>query len=438
MPRLHYRAALIALTATLSLILITISYTREALRDVAILPKWPKRNFPTIRAGRTILFETAVHDEVIGALGHSLSQVDVRLTYASRFRFHFDRVLRDILPYEPEVFSENHFDQVREWIKNDEIDNLILTSCHEGLLEFQEDILTSTANVVCIVHHGGGNFANNLKHLLTVLVERGQIRIVVLAHHVKQTVKDEVQFWADDEDNRFWDRLKIEIFVPGFIYPKHKEFNKVAPFPHKAVIQGNLEQARRDYSKIFRSLNASLHADASLWGYAMNSDGVFEANTAEPFELHLVGQRIKETPVVIPDTLQHIITVDENLSYPEYYNLIAEADLLIPAFSNRGTLWDTASSTIAAAIITRTPVLVSERHLRAYTYIKGPAGIERTVSEGDIGALERLRRTGDPRSRPEKLRREWDDYEDKIQHENAKMWTRVLMEKKDRALWGKW
>jgi hypothetical protein len=215
-------------------------------------------------------------------------------------------------------------------------------------------------------------------------------------------------------------------------------YKSVTPFPHKAVIQGNIEQGRRDYKKIFRSLNASMYADPELWGYKMGADGVFEADSEKPFELHLVGQRNPRSPVDIPDSLKNVVTVDEKLSYPDYYQLIADADLLIPAFASRGTLYDTASSTIAAAIITRTPVLVSERHTASYTYIKGPAAIYRKVSEGAIPALERLRRSGDPRSAPEKLGAEWAAFESDIQRQNAQMWVRVLKDKNQRALWGNW
>ncbi len=79
---LQRRPVLVALFAAFSLILITISHTHESLPDVPFLPKWQKE-LPTVRAGRTVLYESAVHDEVTGALGHSLSQLNVSLTYAS-------------------------------------------------------------------------------------------------------------------------------------------------------------------------------------------------------------------------------------------------------------------------------------------------------------------------------------------------------------------
>jgi hypothetical protein len=38
-------------------------------------------------------------------------------------------VLRDILPYDPEIVSQGHTEKVREWLQKDEIDNLVLTTC---------------------------------------------------------------------------------------------------------------------------------------------------------------------------------------------------------------------------------------------------------------------------------------------------------------------
>ncbi len=46
-----------------------------------------------------------------------------------RFRFKFEDVLRDILPYDPEIVSQGHTEKVREWLQKDEIDNLVLTTC---------------------------------------------------------------------------------------------------------------------------------------------------------------------------------------------------------------------------------------------------------------------------------------------------------------------
>lgn len=158
----------------------------------------------------------------------------------------------------------------------------------------------------------------------------------------------------------------------------------------------------------------------------------------EPFELHLVGQKNPKNPVEPPESIKNVVFVDEHLPYPDYYKLIGDADVLIPAFAIPGTLIDTASSTMAASIITRTPVLVSERHTRSYTYIKGPAALYRRVSEGAIPALERFRRSGDPRSPPALLEKEWEAFEREIQAQNAEMWARVLKGKAERMLWGHW
>lgn len=132
----------------------------------------------------------------------------------------------------------------------------------DGLKRFKDNILASTANVVCVVHHGGARFGHDLKESLKVLVQRRQITLIVLGHHVRDNIYSDLQFWADNEDAEFWEKTKLETFIPGFVYPRQKEFKKVMPFPHKAVIQGNIEPGRRDYHKIFTSLNASMHSES--------------------------------------------------------------------------------------------------------------------------------------------------------------------------------
>lgn len=55
------KPVIFALVAVFSLILISISHTHESLPDVPFLPKWEKP-LPVVQAGRTIIYESAVHD----------------------------------------------------------------------------------------------------------------------------------------------------------------------------------------------------------------------------------------------------------------------------------------------------------------------------------------------------------------------------------------
>lgn len=62
--------------------------------------------------------------------GHE-AHAEHTLTPSARFRFQFDEVLKDMLPIEPDILPEHqkNVERIKEWLKKDEIDNLILTTC---------------------------------------------------------------------------------------------------------------------------------------------------------------------------------------------------------------------------------------------------------------------------------------------------------------------
>ena len=100
-----------------------------------------------------------------------------------------------------------------------------------------------------------------------------------------------------------------------------------------------------------------LAADPELWGYSrIQDDGgnakfihLLDSDTAlnpsPPFKLHLVGHGA----IVIPPGLQNIVILHYNLDYTEFYTLMSEMDLCIPAFPKDSdtNYVDQASSTIA-------------------------------------------------------------------------------------------
>ena len=96
---------------------------------------------------------------------------------------------------------------------------------------------------------------------------------------------------------------------------------------------------------------------------------------------------------------------------------------MIPAFAQRGNYEETSSSSIAAAVITRIPVLASDRHLMAYTYISGPAQVRKPIATSDADAIAEMR------SRGARLRDKdavWRKYQAGVIRENAEVWLRVL------------
>jgi hypothetical protein len=79
---------------------------------------------------------------------------------------------------------------------------------------------------------------------------------------------------------------------------------------------------------------------------------------------------------------------------------------------------------MAAALISGIPILVSDRHLHSYTYIDGPAKLQKNISTSDAHAIENLRKEG---RRRRDSNASWSKYKAAIIRENANMWVDVLV-----------
>ena len=99
-------------------------------------------------------------------------------------------------------------------------------------------------------------------------------------------------------------------------------------------------------------------------------------------------------------------------------------DLMIPAFAHAGVLIETASSSMAAALIAGIPILVSDRHLHSYTYVDGPAKLQKNISTSDAIAIQDLRKEGQRRRDSNNA---WTRYKEKIIRDNSEMWLDVLV-----------
>lgn len=75
--------------------------------------------------------------------------------------------------------------------------------------------------------------------------------------------------------------------------------------------------------------------DPTAWGYhpLVESHRAFEPNhdsLVPPFQLLLVGSQY----IGIPEELEHVVVVHRDLLYKDFYNLIANADIVLPAFAD--------------------------------------------------------------------------------------------------------
>ncbi|WVQ74318.1 hypothetical protein IAR50_003917 [Cryptococcus sp. DSM 104548] len=347
------------------------------------------------------VFEESIHDEVNGAIAVGLQAVNVRPTFACHFRHEFSIIL-----------SSNGPDFVRT-LSEDNIDNVILTTCTTSFLKHKAAIFASTANVVCVIHHSSAHDVNHeLRPLMEPLAEQGRLSIMVLGEHVRERIQVELDIWAENMESTVWEIVPVEVMIPVFDYPSSDEPPEPAIFPSKAVVQGNIEPGRRNYNKLLSDLRQCFLCPLS--------------GVSPTARLSLFTSSVSPAlnTIVIPVELRDVVQVHHDLPYPEFYNLLSKADAMVPAFLERDSYQDTTSSSIAAAVITCIPVLASARHLGAYTYPKGPSVLERPISTSEVSALEAIRAQGQPRRRASG--KEWQAFQDGVIQDNVEMWGRIM------------
>lgn len=99
-------------------------------------------------------------------------------------------------------------------------------------------------------------------------------------------------------------------------------------------------------------------------------------------------------------------------------------DILLPTFAwTRLYLQISASSSMPAAIMANTPILISDRELLAYSYLRYPAVIQRRRGEDEIEAIARIRAEG---SYKQTTKAEWDAYILELTTANAVAMQRIL------------
>lgn len=98
-------------------------------------------------------------------------------------------------------------------------------------------------------------------------------------------------------------------------------------------------------------------------------------------------------------------------------------DLLLPAFYQRGYYEDTASSSIAAGLIGRTPVLGSRRLVDGYDYLESPAIVYKNISQSEMSAVAEQRRLNDYTTPGAD---EWETLFAKIAVRNSVAWADIM------------
>jgi len=105
-------------------------------------------------------------------------------------------------------------------------------------------------------------------------------------------------------------------------------------------------------------------------------------------------------------------------------------DVVLPAFAQDGPYFETTSSSVAASVIARVPLVGTQKLARAYSYLDGTAVLQRSLSETEVMAIERMRLASASGSSERKDMRgtksQWKALHDEILAANLQTWRRVL------------
>ncbi|KAJ7261791.1 hypothetical protein B0H12DRAFT_1013318 [Mycena haematopus] len=249
--------------------------------------------------------------------------------------------------------------------------------------------------LVCIVHNVRDY---PWQRSITPWSQRNAIRILPISEHVAAAFRRSFLISADSHDATIrsagYEYIPVDAHVPVLDIPVAVDHN---PFRilSDAVIQGSFAKDRRDYVEIFAELKESLERDPTVWGYLplepeKNASYVVDTTLPDPpFRLFLIGSGSLE----IPPELKNIVLIRDGLSYPDFYKLMSEMDICVPAFSpTNGYYEDQASSTIAMAVECNVPILATERLRNTYTYVDDDrAVVTRPAAMREIEALRALR-----------------------------------------------
>jgi len=250
--------------------------------------------------------------------------------------------------------------------------------------------------LVCIVHNVDDS---NWQRSITEWARRRAIRILPISEHVAAAFRQSFLLSADSPDASIrlagYEHIHIDVHVPVLDIPIAVD-HKPSRILSDAVVQGTFFSDRRDYLEIFAELKESLLRDPKVWGYLPlaeeDPDASYAVDTTladPPFRLFLVGSGYLE----IPHELKNMVLIRAGLNYSDFYALMSDMDICVPAFSGGPGYYEAqASSTFAMAVECNVPILVTERIKAAYTYVNDDrAVVTRPAAMREVEALRALR-----------------------------------------------
>ncbi|KAG6821343.1 hypothetical protein H0H93_000204 [Arthromyces matolae] len=312
------------------------------------------------------------------------------------FAFDFQQVVDDLglyrNGYRP---TADLIPALRDDVGENSIDLVVLGTCEIDLrIDWTKDLLSIWDERP---QDRKFNLDTEWQPAITEWSRRGAIRLITISEHVAHSFRESFNVLADSPDPTIrsagYENIPIDVHVP--ILPLHGLPEHPAREPlSRAVIQGSFNMDRRDYAHIFRDLIESLHGsyDPAAWGYKpLGEHASFIPDTDLPtpaFQLFALGSGNLDVPI----ELQNLVQVKTGLTYQEFYDIMKDMDICVPAFAEAGYYHNQASSTFAMAVQCNVPILVTRRTRDSYAYADDDrAVVTRPAAMREIQALKALR-----------------------------------------------
>ncbi|KAF7974649.1 hypothetical protein HWV62_11526 [Athelia sp. TMB] len=281
-----------------------------------------------------------------------------------------------------------------------EIDMVILPTAIADLGHYGKDLVEAwdarddahKFMVVGIAHHAQNP---TYEEGFAPLARRGALRLLPISDHVSRAFENLVQEFAASPDpvirSAGFEYVTSDVHVPilNLSIPDRYYPGKLS----NVVIQGTFATNMRDFNRIFQDLTQELRDDPRTWGYRPAHDGspslVEDTSLSNPFKLHLVGHGWLD----IPEELRNVVVFHNDLGYREFYDVMASMDLCLPALkSSYGYYWATASSTVVMCSQVNTPMLVTQRFRKAYSYLDDDRVlVTHPAAMSEVAAIKALR-----------------------------------------------
>ncbi|KAJ8100626.1 hypothetical protein POJ06DRAFT_275689 [Lipomyces tetrasporus] len=286
-------------------------------------------------------------------------------------------------------------------------DLIFLTSCPEDIRRLGSTLqvlLDHGAHVMCIIHESrlfnlnieneeDSPYKNEIK-FMRPWIQKGQWQLVTLSQHVQKFVE---QNFAEYFQTGTQVTYSPPVLYPVFKLPKEEvQLQTAKPF---VTIVGKLEPWRRNYSKIFEQY----------------------AQFNPPVDLVLVGNGNR---LPAPDSIKDKLIYKSGLEFPQYFAEISKAVLILPSFATEHYVQSQASSSIATAVITVTPPLMTRQMLSAYAYLAEDAVWIQEDDETEVEAFSRIANLGQDKWRAKKVAMA--DIRQNLVNENMKTFEAAL------------